>query len=188
MQPTLRPGDIIFARRNPRKIRQGDIIVFSHPQEKRLIIHRIAYIGAPGIKTRGDNNGNMDEGFLSAKDIIGKVEYIHRFGKRIRVMGGFFGQVYVYFLRIMFGVKASLIVILHPVYHWFARNFILRRIFTTYLKNRIIVFHRPEGGELKLFLGRRAIATFSPRTKRWQIQRPFKLFIDESLLPTFIEE
>lgn len=188
MRPTFKSGDVIFLRHDPRKICRGDVIVFSSAQEGRFIVHRVTSVNKSGIKTRGDNNRNIDAGFLSADKIIGKVECIERSGKRIRVMSGFLGHAYAYFLRIVFRFNSLLITVLHPAYHWLAKNFILRRIFTTYLKNRIIVFHRPEGRELKLFLGRRAIATFFPHTKRWQIQRPFRLFIDESLLPTFIEE
>lgn len=188
MKPMLRSGDIIFAKSSARKIQRGDIVVFSPPGEERFIIHRVVSITASGIKTRGDNNCNIDPGFLSPENVIGKVEYIQRSGKRISLLGGFWGQIYVYFLRVIFRSKASLIIILHPAYHWFSENFILRHSFTSCLKNRIFAFYRPTGTELKLFLGRHVIATLLPQAKRWQIQRPFRLFVDDSLLPVCADD
>ena len=54
MVPDLSPGQIIFAISPYRKLRVGDIIVFTHDNTEK--IKRIAAIDEHGIHVRGDNS------------------------------------------------------------------------------------------------------------------------------------
>ena len=57
-----------------------------------------------------------------------------------------------------------------------ARGFLRRRV------TRVISFNRPEGIELKLFIGHRVIGWLLPGKKERHIRRPFRVFVDEGFL------
>ncbi len=81
MKPILEVGDIIVVsgRNEYEQLEVGDIIVFTLPTDsKRVIVHRINSIdkeAARGIeiKTKGDNNPNVDGWTVLEKNYIGTV-------------------------------------------------------------------------------------------------------------------
>ena len=81
MEPGLEVGDIIVVsgRNQYEELKVDDIIVFTLPTDsKRVIVHRINSIDKDGergieIKTKGDNNPNVDGWTVLKKNYIGTV-------------------------------------------------------------------------------------------------------------------
>lgn len=79
MEPTLRNGDLVIARRRSGT-EIGDLIVFRVPQpgtSNRLVVHRV--IGGDstnGFITQGDNNPTVDAYRPTGTDIVGTV-WVH---------------------------------------------------------------------------------------------------------------
>ena len=81
MKPILEVGDIIVVSglNQYEELKVDDIIVFTLPTDsKRVIVHRINSIDKEGergieIKTKGDNNPNVDGWTVLEKNYVGKV-------------------------------------------------------------------------------------------------------------------
>ena len=81
MKPVLEVGDIIVVsgRNQYEDLKVDDIIVFTLPTDsKRVIVHRINSVDKEGergieIKTKGDNNPNVDGWTVLKKNYIGTV-------------------------------------------------------------------------------------------------------------------
>ena len=61
MVPTFYRGDMILVY-GDKDIKIGDVVVFDSPDNKYPIIHRVIQIKNGGVVTKGDNNGQSDEG------------------------------------------------------------------------------------------------------------------------------
>lgn len=75
MKPTLVPGDRVLFVRGVLPPRVNDIILFRVGQN-RLIGHRVARVGLLGGEmvyyTKGDSHENLDKGYRTNSDIIGR--------------------------------------------------------------------------------------------------------------------
>jgi len=184
MNPTLRAGD--FLRVLPydgRKIRAGDVIVFSSLEDGTKITHRVISVDSRGIKTRGDNGGNVDPWILRPDDLLGRVVSVQRGKRQLRIFGGPVGQLVGLTLKGIRMIDTEISRLFYPVYDWLARSGILRRWLKGRVDVRVVSLNRPGGKELYLLLGQRAVGRWLPGKDRWQIRRPFRLFVDEASLP-----
>ena len=67
MNPTLKAGDgLTIIPYGNRKILVGDVVVFSRPEGNHNVVHRVVAADSEGIRTRGDNNINIDPLFVNA--------------------------------------------------------------------------------------------------------------------------
>lgn len=78
MEPTLYRGDMVVLRgEKTENLQKGIIIVYFHPDQKRLIIHRVFEVNADGtFTTKGDNaitNRNPDPWKVQREWIKGKM-------------------------------------------------------------------------------------------------------------------
>ncbi|MFC1488551.1 signal peptidase I [Thermodesulfobacteriota bacterium] len=186
MNPTLKAGDALtIIPYGNKKIRMGDVIVFPHPTETHHVAHRVFSVDSKGIKTRGDNNPNIDPWVLSPDHIIGRVVCAKRMEKRVTIRGGINGRILARVFRTIKKIDLAASKILHPAYHWLARSGIFRKNARLLPQTRMLSFNRPEGIELQLLMGDRVIGRHQPGNRRWQIFRPFRLFVDEASLPTW---
>lgn len=85
MEPNIRVYDVIieFKVKNEADLKVGDIITFYTDEldtEGYTVTHRIEAINTINGKrryiTKGDNNQSVDNGFITYKNIVGKVKYI----------------------------------------------------------------------------------------------------------------
>ena len=86
MNPTLESGDYVLAdirhyRTNRPKV--GEIVVFKHPYETRVLVKRISEVDGPRFAVRGDNGVQSSDsrsfGWLSRDALLGRVtSRIHR--------------------------------------------------------------------------------------------------------------
>lgn len=182
MSPTLRPGDqIVVVPYDGWKARRGDVIVFRGPGGQQ-IAHRAVRVESQGIRTRGDNNRDMDPWTLSPEDILGQVVYVQRAKRRRKVFGGLAGRVFGAIVRGAHLLDASISRLLRPTYHRLARRRFATRFMSRHLQTRVVSFIRPEGLELHLLVGRLVIGRRLPGEAQWCIRRPFRLLVDETRL------
>ena len=187
MKPTFKNADILrILPYHNIPIRCGDVIVFNPSDSNKTIVHRIVSINPQGIKTMGDNNPNVDDGHITSNNIIGRVVSTHNGKKELCISRGLTGILYISIIRLFRIINRGTSFILHYPYDWLSRLGIFRRLLPARLKIRIISFNKPTGSEMQLLIGRRVVGKFLPGKDRWQIQRPFRIFIDEaSLLQNF---
>ncbi len=102
MSPTLKAPEIIyFVPYGKMDVRPGDVVVFDNPLEGRSVTHRVISVTAEGIKTRGDNNNEIDPWILSKDDIDGQVIIARSDRRYRRIHGGWSGRLRVAFTRII---------------------------------------------------------------------------------------
>jgi len=184
MKPTLKSGDGL--RVHPygdRKIRLGDVVVVCPPEREQHVVHRVVSVDSHGIRTRGDNNNNMDDWVLCTEDIIGQVVCVNRKNRSKTIYGGLPGRTYASGLRAIKQIDLTVSRILHPVYHRLASSGIFRNLLPLQLKTQVLCFKRAYGIEMQLLMGRWVIGRRLNGQDRWHIRRPFRLFVDEHTLP-----
>ena len=184
MSPTFKPGDKLeICPYRDQKISPGDVIAFSPPGGGPQIVHRVVSVDSRGIRTQGDNNRQIDQWPLSPDHIVGRVVGLQRGTRRRRIGGGRGPQLRSAARRGIRWIDREISVPLSPLYHFLARTELFKRMTRKVANIRVVSVARPGGRELYLFLGRRVIGRCSPGDCQWQIRRPFRLCVDESLLP-----
>lgn len=190
MNPTLWPGDgmVVVPYAEGESVRVGDVVVFFDPEKDRNIVHRVISVKEQGIRTRGDNNDQVDSIILQPEDISGKVVSVFRKNKTIRIRNGWQGHLLGGVLRTRKTLQFKVFKWLHPWYFGLARSGIFR-LPPKWLGLQVLSFQRPKGTEMYLRLWNRwTVGMFYPECHMWRLRRPFKLFIDEDSLPTPKEE
>ena len=184
MAPTLRDMDQVnVVPYEDQKIRRGDVVVFRLPGEKYSVTHRVSETSKKGIVTRGDNSERCDAWRLSPSNIVGKAIFVKRGEKWRTVSGGLYGHLYARKLFFIRGIVKLISGLLRPAYHFLAQSSIFHKTIRITHFIKILSFSRPDGIEYKLLLGRRVIGRRKPGKKEWEIYPPFRLFVDESVLP-----
>jgi signal peptidase len=184
MNPTLKAGDKLqVIPYNGRKICRGDVIVFLSPKDDQKVTHRIISIDTNGIRTQGDNNSKIDPWILSPDQILGRVDYAQRRNRWLRVYRGTMGQWYGFMLRAIHVIDSIISLLFRPVYHWLDQSGAFKHLMPLQKKMRVFSYNRPGGKELQLRFGRYPIGRLPPGRDKWQIRRPFRLFINEESLP-----
>ena len=184
MRPTFKPGDgLTVTSYGRKKIRVGDVVLFRHPQGGYNIVHRVVSVGPKGIRTRGDNNVHMDPWTLQKGDILGQVVSARRKNTNVVVTGGMPGLVTALAIRAMKKINLRLSKLFRPIYHRLERSGLFNACLPLIPRMRLLSFEKPQGRELYLFMGARPIARRSAGGSKWQISRPFRLFINETSLP-----
>ena len=184
MFPTLKTGDIL--RMVPYKegaVRIGDVVLFHSPYGRTPIVHRVVSVDKKGIKTKGDNKIAIDDCILQSNDIIGRVVSAQRGKKEVKILDGFPGRIYASTLEAGKRIDMVFSTILRPAYRWLTRTGIFRKMFSRWIHTQVLYFKCGTGMEMHLQLGRRIIGRRLPGQNQWHILRPFKIFIDESILP-----
>jgi signal peptidase I len=178
MNPLFKNSDLLQIKPyTNKKIQVGDVIVYCPPDEDKTVIHRVVSIGLDGIRTRGDNNWHIDDYTLKKTDIKGRVDFIQRRKRKIRVYGGRVGNWVSALFRFTLLIKRILIFLISPMYRFVAKRNFLR------IKPKVLSYAKPTGTEFQILIGRMVIGRRHPVSKQWRIFPPFKLFIDESALP-----
>jgi hypothetical protein len=184
MNPTLRPGIRLHVRAyHGQKIRRGDVVVFIPPGCDSKIVHRVTSVNSDGIRTQGDNLNHKDDWILGRENILGRVVSAQRGNRRFRVFGGPLGHSFAMAIRVIKSIDSLLSSLLRPFYQQLAEGGAFRRWLPNRMRPRVISFNRDAGTELQLVMGQRVIGRRLEGKTRWHIQRPFRLFVDETSLP-----
>jgi signal peptidase I len=184
MNPVLKSPDILHVRPYGRsRIRCGDVVVFRALDGDCKVVHRVVSVDGNEFRTKGDNNWHLDSWALKPEDVIGRVEWIDREGKRIRIYGGLIGRVQADALKAGRLLSSGVRFVLRPLYRRLSQSRVLKQWFAGRMATRIISLERAEGTELQLLLGRRVIGRRPAGRRYWHIRHPFLLVVDEESLP-----
>ena len=184
MNPTLSKWDILEIEScSHKRPKIGDIILFRAPHYDNFVIHRIFEINPEGFKTKGDNSDRVDPWVLQQNDVFGRVIAAHQGDKRRKIAGGSIGRLTG--LSCLIGRKTNglMVKLLGPVYRSFCSSGILHWLIPVRLTPQIATFESDINTSHKLLLGRRIIGSYDESLLRWQIRRPYRLFVDEKSLP-----
>ncbi len=179
MHPTLFEGDLLEIE-PPIRICVGDVILFV--SKDNLVVHRVVGIASDGISTRGDNNNDDDRGLVSPEKIVGIVARAWRGKLRRRIYGGRIGQTYQLFLG---GPRRIFRKCRSPLAHSYraASQLGLPRLIELFCRPRIVQFNKNGDIDISLMLGVHIIGHYCQSSNCWQIHPPFRLFVDEAVLP-----
>jgi len=182
MNPTLKAGDVMHvAPYRGRGIRAGDVVVFHAPGDRK-VVHRVVSVGPSGVKTRGDNNLDLDRGLLTPDQIIGRVLSVRRKKREIVIHGGARGILRASVLHSVRVADPVVSRLLRPTYHRLARSRVFERLVSRWLKTRVVAFKRSDGTEMQIVFVRWVVGRRMPGQTLWRVRRPFRLFVDEALL------
>lgn len=184
MAPSFCSGDVVEVLPcDPSEIRKGDVIAFRPPGQDRCFVHRVVSTGPGGIRTRGDSLDSDDSWPLGGEHILGRVVACRREGRRRPVRGGLAGRIGFLLGRAARRLDHRLSAFLQPPYRFLAGLEIFRRILPEGMRPRVVVFRCDGDARLTLIMGKRVIGRRLPGQARWEIRRPFRLFVDERGLP-----
>jgi signal peptidase I len=178
MNPTLVEPELLeiqpYTARAPHI---GDVIYFHAPDEGD-IVHRIIAITPEGVRTRGDNNPRDDDWLIPPSAIIGRVVAAQRGKVRHIIINGLGGIALHRFLRVWRRFVVRISHTLHEPYHALAHSSMLCRLLPARWHPRVVTFQETR----LLMFGHHVIGRYNTRRGKWDIQRPFRLFVDESEL------
>ncbi len=184
MRPTLRESAVVeVAPYCNRPVRRGDVIVFTPHGETHAAVHRVVRVMKEGIRTRGDNNRRDDARLVRPEDVAGRVVAVWRGRRRKRVAGGWIGCLIRRSCRPRRILNRILTGLLHAPYRALARLGLVRRFLPKAMAPRAAVYKIDGRDQLRLLFGGRVVGRYDARRREWIIQRPFRLFVDESSLP-----
>jgi len=185
MNPILRTGDLLeVVPYNGRQIRCGDAILFFCPEENRNVVHRVVALEARGIKTMGDNNVHSDPWIVTPGQVVGYVARAQRSRRWRRIPSGCAGRLAAHLVRTVLYTSTQLSTLFRPLSPFRIGSRLGALVRRRFLATRIIAFKHPGGTELQLLVGRRVIGALPQGQSTWMIRRPFRLFVDETSLPT----
>jgi len=183
MDPTLREPEMMeIVPYDNRPALVGDVVFFLPPQNDQPVVHRVARVTPAGISTLGDNNIREDTLLLQPKDIKGQVVAAWRGQKRRRIAGGLQGRLTGRWLRWRRIPGKGVSRLLRPLYYALSRCGLIARLLPAPLRPRVAVFQTRGQDQFRLLLGQHIIGRYDDRKRQWQIQRPFRLFVDERVL------
>jgi len=185
MVPTLCERDLLEVEPyRDRAIQVGDVILFTPAGEEHAIVHRLVGVGPEGLRTRGDNNREVDAWQLQPTEVEGQVVAARRGRRRRRVAGGVAGRATGWLASIRRRLLGALTPLLGPPYRGLADRGLVSRVLPGRLRPRprVVEFQGPSGLEAHLLLGGRRIGRFDPTRGRWVVDRPYRLLVDERSL------
>ncbi len=184
MNPTLREPEMMeIMPYDSRPLRVGDVAFFLSPEADQPIVHRIVRVTPAGVSTLGDNNTHEDTFLLQPKDIKGQVVAAWRGRKRREIAGGLQGRLTSRWLHWRRLLDRGVSPLSHSLYHALSRCGLIARLLPASFRPRVVVFHAQGQDQFRLLLGQHIIGRYDDRKRQWQIQRPFRLFVDGRALP-----
>jgi signal peptidase len=192
MNPTLREPDLLWVEPyGNRAVRAGDVVCYRSPEENVKIVHRVVSVAGrrtgglkDGIRTRGDNNPTVDPRALQAGDIIGRAVAAQRGPRHRPIPGGHTGRMIAWGVRLRRPILGVVAGVASGAYRGLARTGPFDFMLPDGLKPKPVCFNGRGTDTLKLLMGRRTVGHFDCNFNRWRIRRPFRLFVDESSLPS----
>ncbi|MBF0498877.1 MAG: S26 family signal peptidase [Candidatus Riflebacteria bacterium] len=184
MNPTLWESELIEVEpygNSPLQV--GDVVFFQHPESGKLIVHRIIRISRLGISTRGDNNGQKDSFLLQPANIKGHVVAAWRGQRRRIITGGNQGRLARRWIRLQWAFVRRMSSLIRPFYNIISSQTPIVRLLSASFQPKVVVFHTNNSDQYRVMLGRQVIGRYDNQKDQWHIQRPFRVLVDERMLP-----
>jgi signal peptidase I len=186
MHPTFTAHDILYVKPyGATKMLPGDVIVFQPDGVPGFVVHRIVCVtGDSGIRTRGDNNDCIDELELKPDQILGRVVRARGRDRVRRIHGGLIGKIAAVYVSLRKRLRRTLSLTLRKPYYGLALSGAFHWVGDR-LETKVVAFQL-DGleTELHLFIRGRFVGRWPRGGRKWEIKQPFRLFINEKLLPT----
>ena len=184
MTPTLLEFDLLEVQPyDEQSVQIGDVVAFQLSRGAKHIVHRVLRVGPQGIRTLGDNNLYEDPLDLETEALTGRVIAVWRGQKRRNVYGGQAGRLIARTVRITRTLDRSISRVLRSTYHALARRGTLRAVLPRSLRPRVVRFGNTEHPSMMLLFLGRVIGRYDVDRRQWVIRRPYKLIVEEDLLP-----
>jgi SynChlorMet cassette protein ScmC len=185
MNPILSHPDILevtpYADKKPQS---GDVICFRQPEDIRITVHRIVVIINNSIITQGDNNSESDPFPVQPENIIGQVTAAWRFGKPRIISGGVKGRWIGRYIRFRNSINRIFSSPLHKIYQLLCTSEISQCLLSKLFHFKVFKFKQKHHKSIyKILLKNQIIGIYDHNNNLWKINRPWRLFINESNLP-----
>lgn len=184
MLPVLRDGDLLQVLPVPfDELAPGDVIAVERSESDTVVVHRVVARCAEGLTTRGDWNLMDDEWLVTGDGVVGKVVAVLRGRRTVTIHGGRRGLRAARRARLLRRLDRPVSRLLHRPYAALIASGWPRRLLHRWFPVRVVT--RSAGGDQigRVLLRSREIGRWDPRRRRWAIDRPYRLLVDESVLP-----
>ncbi len=188
MNPTLAEPDLLeVVPYDGNPILKGDVIYYQKPGDSLMVVHRVICTGPEGIRTRGDNNREIDSYVLEPSLVEGKVVAAQRRDKRRDIAGGWYGTLQERWRHFAISpgprrFRSRVTRGLATIYNNLGRTGLFCRI-SAGKQPKVVLFQVRQQKFLKLLVDGRAVGNYDLKKKHWRIKPPFRLFVDGSKLP-----
>jgi hypothetical protein len=184
MKPILGEQDLLQVRPYiERRIQAGDVIFCLPPGQKTPVVHRVVCVTPRGVRTRGENSNACDPWLLDPGHILGQVVAAWRGRQYRKIAGGWVGRLLARKNRWRRVLVRAVRPVLHPLYRGAGRRGLVSGLLPLHFSPRVAIFKIAGQVKLQLLVGRRVVGRYDGRRCQWNIQFPFRLFVDEAALP-----
>jgi hypothetical protein len=180
MQPTFRPGHLLYVRPDAQSLQPGDVLVYQSEEAGHPIVHRAVALTPDGWIMRGDNNHLLDAAPVPTDKILGRVELVGD-GEIFQVVRG--GKSGLRLASLHWAMRSPVLT-LRRILGWPyralrryppLRSFLARR-FASELQT--IHLETPTGPLVKTLYRGQVVARWQAQPRRFEVRKPFDLFID----------
>ena len=119
---------------------------------------------------------------MQPESIKGQVVAVWRGHNRREIAGGLQGQLTSRWFRWRRIPGNGVSHRLHPLYQVLSHWGLIAWVLPASFRPRVVVFHARGQDQFQLLLGQRIIGRYDDQRRQWQIQRPFRLFVDGKAL------
>ncbi len=183
MEGSFRFGDTLIIESVPfEDVRPGDIVVFQRMNDfgvKVDFVHRTISVQREGLITQGDNNSRQDKNFVTEGNLVGRVCYVERDGKKIEVCNGPAGLLRS---RVRRGLNFMWNEIWRAVsnmgrtfYRWLRESGLTPLLWRPAISK---VFLMTENGPMIKYISRnRTVGRYWPENGRFKCRKPYDLVL-----------
>ena len=110
MEPTIETGSVCFINKNTKigSIKEKDIIAFKF-KDGSLVTHRAIEVTKSGIRTKGDNNDDIDGNKVTEENFVGKnIFWIPKVGYAVKAFQSTKGKIIIFTIIILLFVSGFL--------------------------------------------------------------------------------
>ena len=180
MRGTFRAGDCL--EMEPAAIgdvHRGDIVVYresgSEPEAANELVHRVISRKPEGLVARGDSNVLPDAALVTRDNLVGRVRYRVRGGKKERVKGGGLGLLHARILHRLITPRRWLRVFGGKIYGGLRLTGLVRRVW--HPDTAVIRFMTEKGPLIKYVHRGRTVAWWWTEKNRFECRKPFDLVL-----------
>jgi len=187
MEGTFRFGDSLIIESVPfTEVRPGDIVVYhglNHNADEDDLVHRVISARPEGLVAQGDNNSRPDKTLVNEGNLVGRVCYVERDGKKIPVCNGRMGMFRVRTRRrlnfLQDEIWSSIRSMGRGTYGWIRESGLIPLLWRPAISK---VFLMTEKGPMIKYISRnRTIGEYWPSNGRFMCRKPYDLVLWDRL-------
>jgi len=182
MRPTLQEGDLLETILSKSQVQPGDVILFTPPGKKDLIIHRVVRKNGETIRTRGDNCPAEDPWVLTTENIRGQVIAFWRNNQRHRVYGHFTGKWNAALSKTIQRAHTCMRPLLRILYRAVRQINFLPLCLPQKYRVRVVTSRSQHTFQKRLLFGNRVVGWYQNESHSWRIHPLYRLFVDKNTL------